>query len=111
MATAQQVYEATLQATLQATLDAMAMDDPAECGDGLQLLDIIEALGAHFHEHQADVLRWPWKLFCVKWRRMMVQVAKREADRARDKRQRELSEAQRAAEMELRQAHAQAWGD
>lgn len=94
-----------------ALLDDMGMDDPAECGEGMQLLDIVEALSAHFHEHHEAVLRWPFRLFCAKWRRMMVQVAKRESERKRDQVARERRRAEDAAAAALRRAHAAQWGD
>lgn len=93
-----------------AHMGLMGMDDPAECGDGFQLLDIIEALSMHFHEHQAAILRWPFKLFCVKWRRMTVQLAKRDAERERDQQRAAVERAQSDAERELRQAHVAQWG-
>ena len=89
----------------------MGMDDPAESGDGLQFLDIVEALSAHFHEHHDAVMRWPWRLFCAKWRRMMVQVAKREAERERHRTEQEMRRAEDAAAAELRRIHAQQWGN
>lgn len=92
-------------------LSAMGTDDPDECGAGFQFLDVIEALGSHFHEHQAAVLRWPWKLFCVKWRRMTVQLAKRDAERERDKQVRDAERQQDEATHDLQQAHRQHWGD
>jgi hypothetical protein len=90
-------------------LVALGLDDPDEAGDGLHLLDVIEALGTHFHEHQADILRWPFKLFCAKWRRMVMQVARREAERERDRRIQVQTQAEREAEQEVRQAHQQRW--
>ena len=98
------------EARVQA-LARMGMDDPDECGDGFQLLDVIEALSTHFHEHQAAILRWPFKLFCVKWRRMTVQLAKRDAERERDKRRAEAEREQQDAERGLRQMHAAQWGE
>lgn len=91
-------------------LAALEMDDPAEAGEGLHLLDVIEAMGAHFHEHQAEVLRWPFKLFCAKWRRMVVQVARREAERERSRRIQAQTQAEREMEQEVQQAHRQRWG-
>lgn len=28
-------------------------------------------MGAHFHEHHAEMMRWPWKVFCRKWARFL----------------------------------------
>lgn len=103
------VLAAAAEARYQA-LAHMSMDDPDECGDGFQLLDIIETLSAHFHEHQAAILRWPFKLFCVKWRRMTVQLAKRDAERERDKQRAAIEREQGEAERELQRAHAAQWG-
>lgn len=70
------------------------MDRP---GDALDLLDVLEGLSAWSHEHQEAILRWPWKLFCVKWTRML-----RYADRER----RQEAERKREAEFRrLRSAH------
>jgi len=41
---------------------------------------------AHFHEHHREIMRWPWKLFCAKWARMLKQLAEQQEK----ERQREL---------------------
>jgi hypothetical protein len=69
--------------------------------DTLDLLEICEAMGTHFHEHQLELLRWPWKLFCAKWVRLLEAGAR---ERARQE--------QRRVEQELRElerAHAERW--
>lgn len=63
--------------------------EPAESAEPVEpareylfdLLDVMEGMSNHFHEHHADILRWSWKLFCAKWARMLDQVSKREAER------------------------------
>lgn len=64
-------------------------DDDDEVFD---ILTIIEAMGTHFHERHDAVVRWSWKLFCVKWARLTVQVAELERDRRAREREREQRE-------------------
>lgn len=63
-------------------------DEDGEAQDALDILAITEAMGAHFHEHHHDILRWPWKLFCAKWARMIKQLwdqQQRDAERERER--------------------------
>ncbi|HLZ20729.1 MAG TPA: hypothetical protein VKQ30_01215 [Ktedonobacterales bacterium] len=47
---------------------------------------MIEAIGACFHEHHADIVRWAWKLFCAKWARMLeVAEAERQREQERER--------------------------
>jgi hypothetical protein len=65
---------------------ASGEDDPdQDSADALDILTITEAMGAHFHEHHHDILRWPWKLFCAKWARMIKQLwEQKQRDLARE---------------------------
>lgn len=44
------------------------------------MLDVVEAMSAHFHEHHEAIMRWSWKLFCVKWVRL-IQAMERQRER------------------------------
>lgn len=67
----------------------------------MELLDVMEAMGAHFHEHHDDICAWSWRLFCAKWARMTVQLAQQE--RARREREREQEHERRLEAMRARQ--------
>lgn len=92
-------------------LCALGLDDALETnGAALSILDVCEGLGTHFHEHHEAVMRWPWKLFCAKWRRLMVQTTQRAAERERGDLLREHERAERDAEEALQRAHRAQWG-
>lgn len=60
------------------------IDEPDE-ERGIDLLEIMEAMSAHFHEHHEAIMRWSWKLFCRKWARLMAWAAEeREKERQRE---------------------------
>lgn len=60
-----------------------ATDEPED--HDIDMLDVMEAMGAHFHEHHADIMRWSWKLFCRKWVRLIKWAAEeREKERQRE---------------------------
>lgn len=61
-------------------------------------------MGTHFHEHHDDVARWSWRLFCAKWARLMVQVARQERDRRDQEREREGMRRRREEEQEQERA-------
>jgi len=48
------------------------------------VLDVVDAMSAHYHEHHQELMAWPWRLFCAKWARMILYAAK-EAKRRKDK--------------------------
>lgn len=94
-----------------AATEQVAADTAATSGDGeesatIDLLDVCEAIGTHFHEHHDAIVAWSWKLFCVKWARMTVQVATQERDRRA--REREREQEQRARDLRER-ARAGGW--
>lgn len=66
-------------------------------------------MGTHFHEHHADIVRWPWKVFCRKWARLAhATVDERRQDL---RRKRKMLEARRGQEMgEMRAAHREYHG-
>lgn len=42
---------------------------------------MIEGLGAVYHEHHAEVMAWPFKVFCRKWSRLLEVEAERQRER------------------------------
>lgn len=70
------------------------------------LLDLIEAMGSHFHEHQADILAWSWPMFCAKWRRLVIAAAQDRYRQTAHKREQHDEEAKQG----LRDAMAQMTG-
>ena len=97
-----------------AATEQVAAAQSADSGDGeggeaatLNILDVCEAIGAHFHEHHDAVVAWSWRLFCAKWARMTVQVARQERER-RD-REREREREQRLRELRERTQAAGGW--
>lgn len=75
--------------------------DCADCADeeaapsGFDVLDLIEAMSAHFHEHHQEIVGpygWSWKLFCAKWVRLIAAAEREEAERAKRTQDRELEE-------------------
>lgn len=66
------------------------------------LLDLLEAMSAHFHEHHEAIMRWSWKLFCAKWVRLIKFAAEEKAR----KQQREREDEMRR----LGNEHAARWG-
>jgi hypothetical protein len=68
-----------------------------EAQDALDILTITEAMGAHFHEHHHDIVRWSWKLFCAKWARMIKQLW--EQQQRDDERERQRQRDQGFAEL------------
>lgn len=72
--------------------------EPEPAALHLDILDVLDAMSGHYHEHRRELLRWPWKLFGAQWGRMLIAAAK-EAERQRvAKREHTLTE--------LRGAHA-----
>lgn len=60
-----------------------ATDEPTP--SGFDILDVMEAMGTHFHEHHAAIMRWSWKLFCRKWVRLIKWAAEeREKERIKE---------------------------
>lgn len=70
---------------------------PDEERSGLDLLDVVEAMSAHFHEHHREILtRWSWKLFCAKWVRLIAAAEREEAEREERALNGELEQLKRA---------------
>lgn len=42
------------------------------------MLDVVDAMSAHYHEHHQELMAWPWRLYCAKWARMLIAFAKEE---------------------------------
>lgn len=101
MRTAQAATETVAAAGQQADGRTDGGGDDGERAQ-IDLLDVLEALSTHFHEHHAAIMTWSWKLFCAKWARMNVQVARQE----RDKREREREREQERRWREWRDRHA-----
>ena len=62
-----------------------------EAQEVFDILDVMEAMSAHFKEKHEAIMQWSWKLFCRKWARLMKwayeereRKAKQEQDRAFD---------------------------
>lgn len=71
----------------------------------LDLLDVVDALSSHYHEHLDALLAWGWRLFCARWARMLDALAVREVrERARREAQEEEQERQ-ALRRQLQQQH------
>ena len=49
------------------------------------MLAIINMLGEHYGEGYAEVIRWPWRVFCARWaavyRKARTERMKREQER------------------------------
>ncbi|HET8905957.1 MAG TPA: hypothetical protein VFN11_03230 [Ktedonobacterales bacterium] len=69
-------------------------------GGTLDLLDVVDSLSNHYHEHLDAILAWSWRLFCARWARML------DAEARRMVRERERSET-REQEQERRQLRQQ----
>ncbi len=50
---------------------------------------MLDALTAHTHEHYGELVRMPWKVFCIKWVRLIHWSAKERDRRNKEKRERE----------------------
>lgn len=72
----------------------------------VDVLDVLEGMGAHLHEHHSDMLAWPWRLFCAKWARTMVAGVREKERTLREKEQREETQQR----MALARAHQRQWG-
>lgn len=68
---------------------ATVADDGAREPD---VLDILDGMSSHYHEHHEALLRWPWKLFCAKWARWLTWAYADEDRRAEQERERQLAE-------------------
>ncbi len=69
-----------------------AMEAIPDPDDGPSMLDVLEGMSAHFHEHHSDIVRWPWKLFCAKWVRLITASTRDWEERQRDEEAREERE-------------------
>lgn len=69
----------------------------------MDLLQVVENLCAHYQERHSDVMRWPWKLFCAKWVRVLEAIRQQQ----RERREREIEHGQRR----LAEKHQQQWGN
>jgi hypothetical protein len=56
------------------------------------MLDLLEGMSAHFHEHHEAILRWTWKLFCAKWARLIRATATQRLEREESERKQRLGE-------------------
>lgn len=56
---------------------ATVVADGAEMGGTLDLLDVVDSLSAHYHEHLDAILAWSWRLFCTRWVRMIEAEGRR----------------------------------
>jgi hypothetical protein len=63
-----------------------ASEDDAE---GFDILVVLEGMSTHYHEHYADLLRLPWKVFCLKWASMLLYAAKEAVKREQEEIERE----------------------
>lgn len=64
------------------------MATPEEHRESIDILDVLEAMSAHFKEKHEAIMQWSWKLFCRKWARLMkwaYEERQREAKRAQDR--------------------------
>lgn len=68
-----------------------------EHGASYSVHAVIEGMGAIFHEHHAEIVRWPWKVFCSKWARLIEYEARRQEDEENRKIEAEQTEMQRRA--------------
>lgn len=68
-----------------------AADDSAEAG--FSFLDVLDAMASHYGETVMELLkRWPWKLFCARWARLMDYL---DAERAKqEERERKAKQAE-----------------
>ena len=66
------------------------------------MLAVLEALGAHFHEHHADLLRMPWLVFCGKWVRLIEYEARERVRKRRQAEERERDELRREHHKRIR---------
>jgi hypothetical protein len=66
-------------------------------------------MGAHFHEHHADVVRWPWKIFCRKWARLLAATVGERKRELKRKRQAQAARNERGMS-EMRAAHQEHHG-
>lgn len=85
--------------------DAAGQSVAGSGGAVFDLLDVTESLGNHFREHHLEIVRWPWKLFCAKWARMLEQTARRLVKERREREAREREERMRR----LQETHDEQW--
>jgi len=71
-------------------------------GYTLDILDVLEPMATHYHEHHAAIIAWGWPLFCRKWVRLIAWSAEEHERQADQETKRE-----RAA---LQAEHRQKWG-
>lgn len=65
---------------------------------------MLDALASHYGEPVLELLRrWPWKLFCARWRRLVDYMAAEQ----RKKREREREDAFRKLQDETRREHSE----
>lgn len=76
---------------LDAVVAAGEQQKPSAEPQGLDVLDLLDAMAGQFREHRRDILAWPWKLFCAMWIRLL-EAQERERQR---KEHREADEAMR----------------
>lgn len=76
------------------TTDAGSVTDAesAERAREPDVLDILDGMSSHYHEHHEALLRWSWKLFCAKWARWLTWAYADEDRRAEQERERQLAE-------------------
>lgn len=58
-------------------------------------------MGAHFHEHHDVVVRWPWRLFCAKWCRLLEVADQRRREDEERKHKQQQGDLERELEREL----------
>lgn len=79
-------------------------DGEEDAPDGFDLLDLLDAMASHYGETIREMLQhWTWKLFCVRWVRLIEYMAHQRAEDAK----RERDEAFKRLQAETQAAHNQ----
>lgn len=69
---------------------------------GIDIISVIEGMGSLFHEHHDTIVKWPWKLFCEKWGRLI----RYSADEEVKERKRRIERAGRAGGLDYEETYA-----
>ena len=68
------------------------MATPEEHRESIDILDVLEAMSAHFKEHHEAIIHWSWKLFCRKWARLMKWAYEEQQRKAQQEQDRAFAE-------------------
>lgn len=94
---------------VDATATGAASGDADDERRALDLLDVVDSLSNHYHEHLDAILAWSWRLFCARWIRMLESEGRRLLRERAEREAREQEQERTAMRQQLQQRNGGGW--